>query len=164
LDHEDERPLRCDSLEEPPPAGEGLAALRRLASRGELRAGERGEPRREPLALARLGTHHFDRGAVLLRRLGRFVRLEDPGVLLHDLAERPERDPLAVGEAAPLAPSHLLWPALDEAPELADEPRLADAGLADDRDELDRALPERAGKRALEHCEVLVAPDERRGR
>ena len=66
--------------------------------------------------------------------------------LLEHLDHRPVGDPLAVGEAAA---------ADDAAPrarpsDLRDQPRLADAGLADDRDQLaallgQRALPGRLG-------------------
>jgi hypothetical protein len=41
-----------------------------------------------------------------LRGLLVSVALQDAGLLLRDLSERPEGDPLAVGQGAPLPPCH----------------------------------------------------------
>jgi len=83
-------------------------------------------------------------------------------VRLHDLAERPERDPVSVREAASLSPVHDLRPIVHPAAELGEETGLADAGLADDGDELDRRLAEHSLERLLEQTELVVAADERR--
>ena len=72
--------------------------------------------------------------------------------LLQHLDDRPVGDPLAVGEAAAADDRRL-----DRSQELRGEPRLADAGVADDRDQLAaRARPARApmppaGSRARAH-------------
>ena len=52
---------------------------------------------------------------------------------LHDLAERPERDPVAVGQAAALEPAHIRGLHLDASPELGDDPALADTRLTGDQ-------------------------------
>ena len=59
---------------------------------------------------------------------------------LHDLAERPERDALAVGQAAPVSPGDEIGPLVECRAELRDEAALPDPRLADDRDELHRRL------------------------
>ena len=48
-----------------------------------------------------LGQRLLELGRRLLGRVG----LEDPALRLHDLAERPERDPVPVGKAASLPPA-----------------------------------------------------------
>ena len=95
LEDEDGRALVGDVLEEPAPGRELLVALGR-------RAGLDPEQREEPLrgtTLARLAL-----GQDLVELGGRRtpgVRLEDPGVGLDDLAERPERDPSPYGRQRP---------------------------------------------------------------
>ena len=98
LDDQHERsPLR-DRLQEPAPGGEQLLLRRRLA---RVDPEQRQQPRPQPRPVVGLGQHRLQlRG----RDLGR-VGLEDPGVRLHDLAQRPERDPVPVGQAAALPPA-----------------------------------------------------------
>ena len=92
------------------------------------------------------------------------VGLEDSGVGLHDLAERPERDAVPVREAAALPPVDELGPVVDPGAELREQAGLADAGLAGDRDELDLRLADHALERVLEQTQLAVAADERRRR
>ena len=61
---------------------------------------QREQPLAEPRALVAFGKHRVE---LRRRDVGR-VGLEDAGVGLHDLAERPERDALAVREAPALSP------------------------------------------------------------
>jgi hypothetical protein len=96
----------------------------------------------------------------LRRCLGGRVGIEQPGVCLDDLAQRPEGDALAIWEAAALAPVHEVGKVVDEGEELRRQPALADAWLADDRDELDRPLPVCPAEEALEQLQLVVAPDE----
>ena len=53
----------------------------------------------------------------------------------HHLAERPERDPVAIGRGAALVPIDELDHPVDVLQELPGQARLADAGLADDAHE-----------------------------
>ena len=77
----------------------------------------------------------------------RILVLGDPEVLLDHLGERPVRDPTAVGEAASRASLRGGRLVLEDGPQLADEPRLADAGVAHDRDQMRLSVaPPRAGK------------------
>ena len=74
------------------------------------------------------------------------VALEDAGLRLDHLAERPEGDAVAVGQAAALPPGDQVRRALDRLEELEHEPALADPRHADERDELRRALVRHAGR------------------
>ena len=88
----------------------------------------------------------------------------DPGLRLDDLAERPERDAVAVREAAAVAPGDDLLVVRDGLPELGDEPALADSRHADERHELRRAIDADARERTEQERALVVATDERRGR
>ena len=116
--------------------------------------------RLDPGLVARAGERVLD-GLVDLRRdVVRRVLLEDAGLRLDDLAERPERDPVAVREAASLAPGDELRVGLDDAVELVDEAALADARDADEREELRRALVARPLERVPDDAELALAADE----
>ncbi len=132
------------------------------ASLGE--AEEREEMRLDPRLVAGAGERVLD-GLVDLRRdLLRCVLLEDAGLRLDDLAERPQRDSVAVGEAAPLAPGDELGVGVDDALELVDEAALADPRDADEREELRRALVARPLERVPDDAELALAADELRAR
>src|SRR5581483_8991624 len=87
---------------------------------------------------------------------------EDPGVGLDDLAERPEADTLAVGQRAALPPGDQVRVGLRDLEQLRDEAALADAGHADERDQLGRLLRARPVERVGEEAALPFAPDERR--
>src|SRR4029079_5209803 len=78
--------------------------------------------------------------------LGRVV-LRDLCGLAHDLGQRPERDAVAVGKAPTAEDQRLARLAPGE---VADQPGLSDAGVADDRDDPGPALPDRLGERAAQ--------------
>ena len=77
----------------------------------------------------------------------------DPGELAHDLRDRPVRDPLAVGEAGAADDPRAR---ADAAEQLGCEPRLADPGLADDRDQAAAPLGDASVELALEQRELAV--------
>ena len=81
---------------------------------------------------------------------------------LQDLPERPERDPLPVGQAAALPPGDELGPRVDVGEELGHDPALAEPRLADDRDELHRARGDRLVEDPLQEREVDLPADEGR--
>ena len=127
-------PLRAIGFEEPAPGGEGLLLLGRRGHR--LEPDEGAEAVLDPVAERRVG---LGQHAVELRRHGGLVvGLEDPGVGLDDLAERPEAGPVAVREAAAEAPRDEIRQGLDVPRQLADEAALAEAGIGDDRRHLER--------------------------
>ena len=95
---------------------------------------QRQEALAEPRALVTFGQDRVELGRGRIGRVG----LEDAGVGLQDLAQRPEGDALPVRKASALAPGDELGLGVDVGAELGDDPALAEPGLADHRDELDR--------------------------
>ncbi len=160
LDDDDERTLLGETLEEAAPGGERLVAAiaSELCFAGE--AEEREEMRLDARLVARAGERVLDDLVDLRRDVLRRVLLQDARLRLDDLAERPERDPVAVGEAASLAPGDELRVGLDDAIQLVDETALADSGDADEREELRRALVPRSLERVPDDAELALAPDE----
>ena len=156
LEHEHGRALCGQPLQETPPGRE------RLVLRGGLRGctHERGQAGHEPDPVGivgRDGTLELGLGLV-----GR-VRLEDAALGLDDLPERPEGDPLPVGEAAPLAPGDELGPLVDVAKELRAQAALAHPGLADDRHQLTGTLLQRTLERPDQKRLLQLPAHERRG-
>src|SRR5918994_1408258 len=96
-----------------------------------------------------------DRVSVLLA-LERRRQVAD---LLDDLTEGPERDPFAIGRTVAL--KHRA-PLGDRADELPREPGLADAGGAEDREELGGPLLHRPLEALLKLVELVDPADERR--
>ena len=161
LEHEHERPLLGQRLEQAPPGRERLVAAvaRVLARRAETN--ERAQETADPAALRLVGEDVVEHGREL--RLGGVERvaLEDPGVRLHDLAERPVAQALAVGQRAALPPPDQLRVTVDELEELADEPALADPGHARQGHELRLEIAAAAIERLGQEADLALAPDER---
>jgi hypothetical protein len=88
LDREHQRAVLGERLEELSPGGERLGATIAAAELRGPNSDERAEVRLEPW----VADHLTELPLHLLPR----VALEDPEVCLHDLAERPEGDPVAV--------------------------------------------------------------------
>ncbi len=105
------------------------------------------------------GTRRSARSSFASRPSGR-VGLEDACLGLHDLAQGPERDAFAVGQAPPLAPDHRLLTAMDELEELMDHPALADTRFAEDRDELAGTVADRPVQQAFEERPLGITSDE----
>ena len=91
----------------------------------------------------------------------RRVGLEDPGLRLDDLAERPVGEDVAVRRRVRLPPADEGRTELDPPEELEREPALSDAGLPDERDELRGALAANTIERFAQHPELALSPDER---
>ena len=140
LEHEHGRTGRGDGLEEPPPRGEQLLPL---CGRGGLYADQGSQPLLQPLPV-RLGfrDRRVELGDGFLRRVG----LQDPGLSLHDLAERPERDPLSVRQAPAQPPRDAIGQGLDMPRELGDQAALPDPRLAHHRGQLHRGVPPGPGE------------------
>ena len=164
LDDQDERTLLGERLEEAPPGGERLVAAVAADLLLAAEAEERQQVRLDAGLVAGPGERVLDRPADLRCDVGRCVLLDDARLRLHDLAERPQRDPVSVGETATLAPGDELRVGVDDALELEDEPALADAGDADERQELRRALVARAVEGVADDRELALAADELRAR
>ena len=151
VEHDDERPSRCEARKQPSHGPEALLDdSLRLQEPGELgdrlgdRAGVVGRARATPPASRPRRPRRRPRGCPLR--------------LLDHLGERPERDPVAVGKAAPAEHRRPLAEAGDE---LVGEPRLADSGRADDGDEAAALLRDRSLERPLQLGEGVLAADER---
>src|SRR5579862_304462 len=142
VEYEDEGALVAEPLEEAAPRGECLVAAVAAAAGTARQADERPQMRLDPRIV--------DDFRELARRLGLVVAFEDSRLRLDHLRERPERDALAVGHAAPMPPVGDLRLRLDLPVELEDEAALADPGHADEGHELGRALQPRAVERAAE--------------
>ena len=95
----------------------------------------------------------------LRHRLGR-VRLEQAELLAQHVGDRAIGRARAVGDAAPGAAERLGRGRRKLLPELADEPRLADAGVAGDRHEPRCALGDDAPVGGPERLELGRAADE----
>ncbi len=160
LEHEHERAPLGERLEEPAPGGERLAAViggQLLVAREPH---ERLEVSGDPLRVGRLGNDGPNRVCELLGRDLRRIGLEDAGLGLRHLAQRPVGDPLPVGQRATLAPEDQVGIALDGLEELPDQPGLADPRYAHERQELGLALRPHAGQRVDQQVELLLPPDE----
>ena len=159
LEDEHARPALGDGLEEAAPRGERLAAAIAARSSSSLSPTSgrrcRATHARSPSSRAR-----GRRGELLLGHLGG-VRLEHPGLRLHDLAERPERDALAVRQPAPLAPHDELVVLVHGAAELVARAGSCRSRDADERHELRRALAAAARERVDEEVELASRPTRR---
>ena len=81
---------------------------------------------------------------------------------LHHLAERPEGDALAVWKRTALPPvDELSGSRSTDLGELPDEPALADAGDADERDELNVRSSPGTRERRMQEIELPLPADER---
>jgi hypothetical protein len=78
---------------------------------------------------------------------------------LHDLAKRPERDPLAVRQTAALPPGDELRTRIDVTEELGDDPAFPEPRLARHRHELHRPRDDRLVEDRPEDREVSLTAD-----
>ena len=123
LEDQDGGVAHRDLLDEAQPRGEVLvpACLRGLEAKQSAQTLE------QPLAVLTRRHDGFELGLHGLAT----VALQDAGVGLEDLAERPEGDVLTVGQAVALAPGDRLGPRINVGEQLLHQTTLADAGLAE---------------------------------
>jgi hypothetical protein len=143
-----------DVLDEPRPRGEQLLAFRR-------RRGPDPDQREQPLPEPRAVFAGGEDVVELRLRDGRGVRLEDPGMRFHDLAQRPEGDPLPVRETPALTPGREFGPRIEVREQLDHQTALPQAGFPGDGHELGRSAGDRLVEDALEEREVDLATDKR---
>jgi hypothetical protein len=139
LEDDEDRPRACERLEQSPHRPEEL--LRRRAA--------------APLEHAEALDDKGSVGLVLHRVRNSLLAAET----LDELGQRPERDPVAVGEAAARGHRRVRTHLGDE---LRDEPRLADSGRADHGDEPALAAIRACRELVAEHRELVTPADERR--
>ena len=159
LEEQDRQAQVRDALEERPPRGEQLLAL---AGTALLDAEQLEEARLDPAPLLRIRHILGDGGSDPLARRRRVVGLGQPCPLPDHLAERPERDALAVGGRASLVPVDVLDDAVDVLVELPAQARLADPGHPDERDQPRSPLARGRVQQLLENSHLGVASNERR--
>ncbi len=129
LDHQHQRMAGRHGLHEPPPGGERLRAVD-PGPLGVDQAEQGGDAGLDPLLVGGVG-HQRGHGRLQLGLdLARVVGLEHAGLGLDDLGERPEGDPVAVGQAAALAPGDQLRAGVQAGRQLPDQAALADPGGA----------------------------------
>ena len=138
LEDEYGRAALGDRLQEPPPRSECLATpvFRHV---GASEPDERSEVTLDPRPLTVVRENGDDIAELRRGRVG-VIRLEDPGVRLDDLAERPVGDAFTVWQAAPLAPRDQLVVHIDDASEFEHEAALSDTRDPDQSDELGRLV------------------------
>ena len=159
LEQEADGAGRRQPFEERPPRPEELVAT---AGRGVADAQQREHRRLDPGAFALVRDVRREHLRDLRPGRLRVVRLEEAGARPDHLAERPERDPLAIGRRAAVVPPDAFDDAVDVLEELPRQPALADPGLARDRDEPGALLAGGGVEEVLEQAQLLVATDERR--
>ena len=113
LEHEHERALLGQALEEAPPGAEDLLPIALgLSLRGE--ADERPQVRLDPRRLVSVAHRVGHLAAQLVLDLARGVRVENPGLRLDHLQQGRERDALPVGQAGAATPRDELGVVLDD--------------------------------------------------
>lgn len=154
LDDEDERITRRDGLQETSPGGEILLLTGGLHLL--FQPDQRGEPLHHPRLV--LGRHRGVGDGLCQPQPGLAGRvvIEQADVGLHHLTQRPERQPLPVGQAPALPPRHQLRQRVHPGAELRDQPGLADPRLAADRHQLHAAVPHRPAVDAAQQIQLVL--------
>ena len=147
VDERDQRSLRRQLLEELARRPVDLVERERAVAQAD----RRGDPRRDVVV--------FDQRRELGARLLRAVVGAHLGGAVGDVAQRPEGDAVAVVQAAALDDPR---PATAGARHhLARQPGLAQAGVAEDRDQARRARVDRLQEDAVDGGELVLAADHR---
>ena len=150
----------AERLEEAPPGGERFSAPVAAEAGVRLQAHERAEVRLDPARIAGVLDSVLDGEVQLLGRFRFAVALGDACLRLDDLRERPEGDPVSVGETAALAPGDQLGIGVDDPGELVDEAALPHPRDADKGEELWEPLLAGALERVPQNRELALAPHE----
>jgi hypothetical protein len=160
LDGEDSRVPLGDRLEEAAPGGERVLALRTHELLLCADADQRSQMSFHPARVAFREKVADGVCELLCRRLD-LVALQDAGLRLHDLSERPEADALTVGQRAAHPPRHSLPFPFECCEELGEQAALADPGHADERDHLGRALAARPVEQPAQELQLVATTDQR---
>ena len=157
LEHEHGRVGRGQGHQEPLPGSEVLLARRLGGAESDQWTKALPEPWSVGVVVC---DHGIELGSGQRRRIG----LQDPGLSLDDLAECPERDPFPIRQAASLPPADAIGYGVEERAQLGNQPALAHTRLPDDRDQPDRAVPDRPFERVLEKPQLRIPADQWAGR
>jgi len=163
LDQQHHRLGLGEPFEEQPPAREQLlAAQRRVAVAGIADAEQPTKPRAHIGPLGRVGHEPGQSAGQLGRSDLQRVFLGDPETLTHDLGQRPERHPLAVGQAAATVPPHGPGESVDILLELPTQARLTHSGRPAHHYQPRRAAFGGGVEQLLHGAQLHVAPGQRR--
>ena len=103
------------------------------------------------------------RGAQLVLGLVGGIGVEDAGLRLDHLAQRPVGDAITVGQRTPLTPRDEVGVAFDHLHQLPHQAALADTRYAHHRHQLHGPLRAATAKCIDQQIDLLSAPDQRRG-
>ncbi len=159
LEHHDRRSPIGDPLEEDP-AGREQVLL--VADASFFESEQVPEPRPNESALVGVGDVLLDRLRELRGCRGRLLVLGDPRPPPDHLGERPERDTLAVGQAAPLVPPHIGDEPVDVFVQLPDQPGLPDPGDPLHGDHVDLPVIRGIVEQILDQSQLAIAACEGR--
>ncbi len=160
VEDDDERALLGQRLEESAPGGIRLGST---VAAGRDRFCETDERTQVPPHPGCVGGRRQDLDDARLQLLLHHffaVALEDAGLRLDHLAERPVSDSLPIGQAPPLAPVDEIRVGLDVGEELGHEAGLSDPGHADERHELGSLLLSGPREGVTEQVDLLLSPDQ----
>ena len=157
LEEEHDRELLREPLEEQSPGAEELFLAPGAAF---FETEKMRKPRLGEAALLCIGHVLLEGRPQLGAGGGGFFAFHDLGPHPDHLGQCPERHSLAVGKAAPPVPPDLIDEPVEVLVELPAEPRLADAGDPDDRDELRLSLLGAGVEELLHESQLPVAADE----
>ena len=154
LPHENKWAVCGDRLDKAPPGGERLLPRGGLA---RVDPEQRQQARPQPGELLDVGQNHLQLLGCYLGRVG----LIDTRVRLHDLPQRPERNPIPIGQTPPLPPADDLRMLVDISKQLSAEAALPDPRLTDQRHELRLRVTGAPLEQALQKIPLNVPTDER---
>ncbi|HYN18899.1 MAG TPA: hypothetical protein VEY96_12525, partial [Actinomycetes bacterium] len=169
LQHQHQRPPGGQPVQEAPPGGERLVAPPRLDRGAVALADQPAQVPGDPVDRGRVvghgvGDHPGEAAADPVGRVG----LEDAGFALDDLGQGPVGHPtggggasLVPGRGAALPPGDQVAVGVEGPTELGHQPALADAGRAEQGDELGAALGLGPLERLQQRAQLAVAADQR---
>jgi len=161
LEDQDEGSPFRHRFEEAPPANEGLftpdAARVTLGAKSQQWA----ELQLDPRCISRVRQEVRDCRAQLPFRGCNWIALEDAGLQLDHLGQRPKGDTFAVRERPAVAPVDKLAAALDGFEQLVHEPALPDSGNSDQSHQLRFSRGLDPLERAVDEREFFVPSDQR---
>ena len=159
LEHEYRRPRLGEPLEEHACGGEEVLLV---ADGAFFETEEVREPRLCKTPFLWIRYVLLDRGAQLLAGARRLFVLDDPGAPANHVGQRPERNAVAVREAASGVPPDVAGQPVDVFLELPGEARLSDTADPDDGDEMRPAVFRGGVVELLDEPQFAIASHERR--
>ena len=158
LDHQHRWPGGGQRLQETSPGGERLLLRSPLAARFASDSDQRQQPRPEPGGVIIHRQHRFQLRSGHLHIIG----VKYSRVALDDLSQRPERHPIAIGQAPPGPPRHQVGQPIDVGEQLGYQPGLAHPRRPGDRHQMHRAVADHAVQDPPQLQHLQIATHQRR--